>query len=139
MTIEELKAEVKSIWHDVPAVELCFRILDFLGAGKPERLKMITFRDLVNVTGKATVDSELLTAVAMLTNSHVPILDARALLVDEDDREHEIGPKEFAEARRNGALIHPDSGKPVQNFEDHIIPFFVPSDRFLSEYHDRRN
>lgn len=138
MTIEELKAEVKSVWHDVPAVELCFRILDFLGAGKPERLKMITFRDLVNVTGKSTVDSELLTAVAILTNSALSVLDTRALLVDEDETEHEISLEEFAEARLTGTLIHPDSGKPVIDFEDHVIPFFVPSDRFLAEYHDRR-
>jgi hypothetical protein len=136
MTIEELKGEVRAVWHDAPAVDLCFRILDYLGAGKPERLKMITFRDLVGVTGKATVDSELLTAVAILTNSAVSILDARALLVDEDETEHEISPEDFAEARRSGSLIHPDSGKPVQDFEDHIIPFFVPSDRFLAEYHD---
>lgn len=137
MTIDELKGQVKAVWQDAPAVDLCFRILDFLGAGKPDRLKMITFRDLVRATGKAKVDSELLTAVAILTNSTLSVLDARALLVDEDDTEHEIGPEQFAEARRSGSLIHPDSGKPVPDFEDHIIPFFVPSDRFLAEYHGR--
>lgn len=137
MTIERLKGQVKAIWQDAPAVDLCLRILDFLGADKPERLKMITFRDLVSATGRKTIDSELLTAVAILTNSTVSVLDARALLVDDDHTEHEIGPEEFAEARRTGSLIHPDSGKAVPDFEDHIIPFFVPSDRFIAEYHDR--
>jgi hypothetical protein len=137
MTIEELKGQVRAVWRDTPAADLCIQILEYLGKGKPERLKMITFRDLVGATGKATVDSELLTAVAILTNSTFSVLDARALLVDEDETEHEISREEFAEARRTGSLIHPDSGKPVQDFEDHIIPFFVPSDRFLAEYHDR--
>ncbi len=136
MTIEELKGQVKDVWRDQPAVELCFRVLDFLGsAKKPEQLKMITFRDLVRVTGKNTVDSDLLTAVAILTNSSLSVLDARVLLVDDDDKEYEISSEDFAEARRTGTLIHPYSGSAISDFEDHIIPFFVPSVRFLAEYH----
>lgn len=135
MTVDEMKAQIGEVWHGVPAVELCFAILDFLASVKPGQLKMITFRDLVNATGRKQVDSELLTAVAMLTNSTVAVLDARALLVDEDSTEHEISPEDFAQARKEGFLIHPETGLEVEDFERHIIPFFVPTDRFIAEAH----
>jgi len=136
MTIEELKEQVQAVWHDMPAVEICFVLLDYLAsAKKPEQLKMITFRDLVRVTGKTGVDSDLLTAVSILSNSSFAVLDARALLVDEDAAEWELSPEDFAEARATGTLIHPVSGQDVHDFESHIIPFFVPSESFLAEYH----
>lgn len=135
MTVEEMKTQIDKVWHGLPAVELCFAILDFLTSVNPQQLKMITFRDLVAATGRKQIDSDLLTAVAMLTNSTMSILDARALLVDEDSTEHEISPEDFAQARKEGFLIHPETGLEVENFESHIIPFFVPTERFIAEAH----
>ncbi|NEK17455.1 hypothetical protein [Rhizobium leguminosarum] len=136
MPIQDLKEQMRAVWHDVPAVDVCFLVLDYLeSVKKPEQLKMITFRDLVAVTGRKTVDSDLLTAVAILTNSSVSVLDARALLVDEDETEYELSPEDFAEARKVGLLIHPHSGEAVPDFENHIIPFFVPTEQFLAEHH----
>lgn len=135
MTIEKLKGQLLAAWHDVPAVELCLRILDFMNNSKIEHLRMMTFGDLAKVTGKNKVDSDVLTAVSILTNSQMPILDAGALLVDDDGAEYEISLEDFAEARASGLLIHPHTGLEIADYESHIIPFFMPSERFIAESH----
>lgn len=93
---------------------------------------MLTYRTLVEVAGRNQVDEQLLMALNVLVSSRVEALDARALFVDEDDNEHELNTKEFAEVMRDGELIHPGYGEPVPDFESRLIPFFVPSKKFCN-------
>ena len=93
---------------------------------------MLTFRTLSNAAGKDHVDEELLRAITILVSSKIAALDAHALFVDDDQTEHELDAKEWAQVRRTGRLIHPETGVPVPEFEAKIVPFFVPSARFLA-------
>ena len=52
--------------------------------------------------------------------------------MDDDNSEHELSPVELAEARATGLLIHPETGESVPEFEAKVVPFFVPSARFLA-------
>ena len=91
---------------------------------------MLTFRSMCRAARKRRVDSELLTALNVLVNSTVAALDVHALLVDNDQTEHELDAKTFAEAKATGELIHPETGELVPEFEKRTVPFFVPSERF---------
>ncbi|WP_139798213.1 hypothetical protein [Fulvimarina manganoxydans] len=131
MSVEDIKVEVRTGWSDVPAADLCLRIIDFLAARREDELRMLTFRELSVAAGVDDVDAELLTAVAILRN--LSVLDARALLVDADEMEYEIDPSDLAEAHLTGELVHPHTGELVENYAGRLVPFFVPTKRFLAE------
>src|SRR5262249_16309329 len=94
-----------------------------------DQLQMLTFRTFLEALGKDRIDDDLMRALTILVSSRVAALDARGLLVDEDQTEHELSARELADARASGELIHPETGVPVPEFEARVIPFFVPSAR----------
>lgn len=129
--IDEVRKELAASWVDHPVADLCLAIVNYIESLLPDQAGLITFANLCLATGKKKPDGDLLTAVTILVSSRVEALDARALLVDEDEREHEISPEELAHARSTGELIHPETGYPVKDFEGRLIPFFVPSKKLL--------
>jgi hypothetical protein len=132
MSAREIKAELSARWRDDPIVGLCNAIVDYVAALPRGQAELLTFGTLSKAVGKKQLDEELIRALTILVSSRVAALDARGLLVDEDDTEHELEPFDFAKARATGLLIHPETGQPVVNFESRVIPFFVPSARFLA-------
>lgn len=132
MSADEIRAELEERWQDDPAAQVCLRIVNFIVNLPIGEQEFLTFRSLSHAAGKDGVDSELLKAVMILASSKIAALDARALLVDDDDTEHEIDPEELAEARRSGELVHPETGEIIVDFEDRVVPFFVPSARLVS-------
>jgi len=132
MSAREIRAELETRWKGDPIVRLCVAILDYMAALPADQLGMLTFRALVSAAGKERLDDELMRALTILVSSRIAALDARALLVDDDQSEHELDPQELAEARATGRLVHPETGELVPEFESKVIPFFVPSARFLA-------
>jgi hypothetical protein len=130
--LPDLKEEIRNKWASLPAAELCVLIIDYVVALMPNQAEMLTFSTFCHATGKEKPDADLITAVGILANSNIDILDAHAMLIDED-LETEINPEDLAEARQTGELIHPLTGLPVENFESHLLPFFVPSQK-LRDY-----
>jgi hypothetical protein len=132
MSVREIKADLEKRWKDDPVVRLCIAILDYMAALPADQLRMLTFRALISAVGKERLDDELMRAMTILVSSRIAALDARALLVDDDQSEHELNPQELAEARATGRLVHPETGELVSEFESKVIPFFVPSARFFA-------
>ena len=129
--IDLLKDEVQRAWPAEPASRLCLIILDSIASFSPQQSRMFTFGNFCRMVGKAVPDNDLLTALNILVSSRVHALDARALFVDEHQTEHEVDLEELDAARQSGVLVHPISGEMISNYEAHVIPFFVPSARFL--------
>jgi hypothetical protein len=136
MSVAELKKQVASNWQSVPdVVELCSKILDFMASTPPERLRMLTFRSFANATHRAKIDTDLLTAIQILSSSRLAVLDVKALYVGDDVDEAGLllSDEEFAHAQKTGELAHPETGELVEDAGAHILPFFVPSASFLEE------
>lgn len=127
--VETLKAGLLERWGERPVTQLCLRIVDFLFAVPDGQLEMLTLTSLKNAAGKPEVDAELIAALSLLVSTTEHLLDSKLVLVDDDEQEHDIGKEEYAEARASGSLIHPDTGRAVQNFEGKIFPYFVASSR----------
>ena len=132
MSATEIKAELEKRWRDDLIVRLCMALVDYIGSLPADQLKMLTFPTLSRAVGETRIDDELMRALTILVSSRIAALDARALLVDDDQSEHELDSEELAEARATGRLIHPETGEPVPEFESRVIPFFVPSARFFA-------
>ena len=132
MSATEIKADLYTRWESDPILPLCLRIVDFVSSLPPDQRRMLTFRSFLEAVGKDRVDDDLMRALTILVSSRVTALDARGLLVDDDNSEHELSAEELAEARLTGQLVHPETGELVSEFEARVIPFFVPSARFLA-------
>ena len=132
MSAEEIKDKLKKRWGDEPTVAICFAIIDFISNTQSDQLQMLTFASLKSAAKKQEVDSDLLQAITILVSSSVAALDAHAMLVDDDETEHEISIEYLSEARAVGQFIHPETGLTVEDFESKVFPFFVPSANFNS-------
>lgn len=133
MSVEAIRADLERRWSDQPAGKLCQMIIDYMSEKSADQLQFMTYGTFAHILGKNSIDDETVLAITILTNSSISALDACAMFVDENDVEHEIEPGELYEAISTGRLTHPETGDPVDDFASRIIPFYVPSDRFLSD------
>jgi hypothetical protein len=112
-------------------VDVCLRIIDYINALPLEELEMLAFASFKNAAGAQEISDEIVRAVTLLSSTSIHALDTKLLFVDDDESEFEIEKSALAAARDSGLFIHPKTGIPVSDFEARIIPFFVPSKRFL--------
>jgi hypothetical protein len=131
MSVDDIKREVVEGWRDIPAADISLRIIDFMARLRDQELRMLTIPTLLEATGREDVDTDFLAALAILVSSTVHVLDAKAFLCEDEEQEVHLDAKELAEARREGALEHPESGELIEDFEDRLIPYFESSPRFL--------
>lgn len=133
VALDNLRKELLDRWRDVPAADICMKILDFVEKTPQDELRFLTFTTLCRAAGQENVDGELLAAVNILASSRLALFDAHALFVDDDEIEHEISPEEIAEAKATGEFVHPGTGEIVPDYERHLIPFFSPNKRLMAE------
>ncbi|MGE0230794.1 MAG: hypothetical protein AB7O39_09385 [Flavobacteriaceae bacterium] len=130
MSAEDIRNELKERWRASPAFTLCLKIVDFVERMPPDQSRMLTFKTITNAIGRNKVDDDLLIALNILVSTRIAALDAHAMLIDDDNEEHEIEPEALAKAQMSGRLVHPETGEPVPDYEEKLFPFFVPTDRF---------
>ncbi len=136
MTLGEIREAYRSHWGELPVGSVCLDIIDFVASKPLAQLQFLTFTTLSQAAGRTSVDMDVLAAINLLTGSRLTVLQAHAMLVDEDETEHELSVEDFADARRTGALIHPETGDLVPDFESHVIPFFTPTQELQRELSD---
>ena len=127
--IVKIRAELRKDWQNDPIVPLCIRILEFVCSVPEDQLGRLTFGSFLEPLHKDRIDDELMRALTILVSSRVAALDARVLLLNNDQSQHELSVEELAEARATGQLVHPQTGEMVPELEGRMIPFFVPSAR----------
>jgi hypothetical protein len=132
MSAAEIKAELDSRWRDDPIVRVCNEIVDYIASRPADQLQMISLGAISKAADKEKIDNELLRAIAILVSSHVAALDARGMLVDENENEHELDSNTLAEAIATGRLVHPQTGAILTEFKSKVFPFFVPAERFFA-------
>jgi hypothetical protein len=130
-SIAELKGEIEQQWGENPIAPLCVQIIDFMAHQPNDQLRMLTFLSFSNGIGLPAPTEAVVRAVFLLTSSSVHALDARLLFIDDHDQEYEIDKADIKEAEQEGGLIHPGSGEMIPDYEDKVLPYFVPSDRFI--------
>ena len=131
MGAQKIKQELRERWGGVPALDLCLSIVDFIDKLPVPEREMLTYRTLEKAVGSAGLSEDLLIAITILVTSRIEALEARALFIDDNGDEFTIETDELSQIKTDGELIHPETGNPVINFEEKIIPYFVPTSRFL--------
>lgn len=132
MDIEALKAAIRERWGAYAPGSLALEIVDFIARLPRAELQMLTLPTFAKAL-RRDIDVDLIAAVNILTHSSLAILESKALFVDDEDNEFPVDDEELAEANQTGELVHPETGAMVADYEKHIVPFFVPVERFFAE------
>jgi hypothetical protein len=134
--IEDIRQTIATGWPAVRGAELSIRLLDFVVHLPEGETRLLTMPMLARGIGLNRVDPDLLTAITILVSSRLELLQPRAMLIEDDEQEFEVGPSELSAARAEGALVHPESGELIPDFEDKLYPFFVPTERLKAIMQD---
>lgn len=130
--IEDIKQAIATSWPAARGAELSIRLLDFVVHLPESETRLMTMPMLARGLGLSRVDQDLLTAITILVSSRLELLQPRAMLIEDDEKEFELEPGELSAARNEGALAHPETGELIPDFEAKLYPFFVPTQRLKS-------
>ena len=103
----------------------CSLIVDFIANKSDDYLQHLTFGRLIQISrASQELGSK---AISYLAGDRAKILRTCFELIDQKDQIYQITVDDIREARESGALIHPDDGEPILNFEQQIYIYFVPA------------
>jgi hypothetical protein len=135
--LNQLKEELARNVADERALMICLQIFDFVAEESDEHLQMLTFLSLRRLLDQHTTEEELLKATAILVGTKLQVqdsnflcvLESHFLFIDKDENEFEIHKSYLNEAKKTGIFIHPKRGEPVDDFENQLMIYFVPSEK----------
>lgn len=90
-----------------------------------EDIKHLTYSAISQLVDVRRPES-LLKIAQYLSGERVKILEMRFELII-DDCITPLDDETIYHAEVTGLLIHPDTGYPVENYSNHVYPYFVPS------------
>lgn len=76
---------------------------------------MYSYADLLNMCGKAEVDSALVAATSILTTCRGAIFQIRILFIDDDNEQFMLPPAAAQKVMDDQPIAHPVTGRIVQN------------------------
>ena len=89
-------------------------------------LKHLTYSRIASIVGSQD-PRVLLRATQYLSGERVRLLRMKfELIIDEET--HYLDDEAVHDAELNGVLFHPETGRPVDNYERFVYPFFVPGE-----------
>lgn len=115
----------------------CKTILNYIYNTKnPQTLHHLTFQFLANLV--KLNENDLMITINYLCGGRVPALTPEFSFIDETTDE-EINSSEINQARKEGVFYHPNTGDPVDDFENHIYIYFSCSLSFYKNLKGEKN
>lgn len=100
------------------------RLVEYVFLHKKE-IKHLSYTRIAQII-ETQEPSVLLAVVQYCAGARLGLLDMRFELIL-NDSVFELDNSDVHDAENGGVLIHPETGDPVENYERHVYPFFVPS------------
>lgn len=123
-----LEGALKLIDEDIGSSEegaVSARLAEYVYSNSSD-LKHLTYSRIASITG--TQDPRvILKATQYLMGERVRLLRMKFELIVGAET-HYLDDESIHSAEASGVLIHPDTGKPVDNYANFVYPFFVPGD-----------
>lgn len=129
MSIDDIRRELEKMWAGHPAFPFCVAILEYVEHKPRGELEFLTFRSILNIVSRNDIDANIVAAINILCSDRISALESHMMFVDADCQEYVIEAPDFEEAKLTGALVHPESGDLVDDFEGKVFPFFTPTER----------
>lgn len=122
-TLAEVMAAISEHWKDVPAGAAAVHFIDYIQA-KQSPMTEWRWHDLLRVFGNAATPTEIIGAMAILSQSEHSIFRACAEFVDEDGHRHRLSGEEFQRAQDTDTLTHPVTQAVVTRASERVVPIF---------------
>jgi hypothetical protein len=123
---QQIEEQIHQDWLQQPQSQICIAILDYLVRSNSQKISHITYGSLRKVVGKTYDNRDMLAAIQYLCGDRTPLLEAKFELIDNGNY-FDISDDEIIEARKTGQLLHPETGKLINDFEDNVFMYFKPS------------
>lgn len=107
--------------QDFPVVALQTALAE-LQAGEGALLTLASLKGLVPGVSDPDV------ALAAETLADMGVLARGWLLQDPSGEEHELTAEDIADATEHGCLIHPETGREIENYEASLLRFYAKSE-----------
>jgi hypothetical protein len=130
MKSESIIHLAKTIYASQEHISICERLLDCFERTDSEQLQMLTYSMISNICRLGEVNNYLIEVLNFLSGHKVNVLKTNFLLIDDSDDEFEIDYSTINSALRDNYLIHPMTGKKIDNFKDYIVIYYCLSDQF---------
>lgn len=133
-SLADLKSYIRSVWGDSDALPLALKILDRITISPADEKEVLDFPVLCRLTGKNQPDSELLTAISILTTSKHPALRACLRARADDGREYDVSRDVLDEAIdfASSERTDPAATEAFNSFAAGVILYFAPTEIFES-------
>jgi hypothetical protein len=128
---QEINSALERGWGNDPIFSTCTHLIKQLHKEKPEKLRMLTFRNLVDIIQKKSIDEELIKALIVLESLEVKVLEKHYLFIDDNDEEFEYAAEDLSKAEKDGGLAHPITGQLLIDYKKFIFPYFSLNQELL--------
>ena len=121
---EVIEQAIATKWGDDPAVRVCHAIIEHVVSKASTPKLMLTYSDLLKITGLSFDEDSLQQAVTILT-TRFKALKLRLLYIDPCGELFYLDEEEQSEFLESGVLSHPSSGEIVEAPEEHTYPYYI--------------
>lgn len=142
MNISKKHEIIKRIYQDLNGPEryVCCQILCFLLTKEAKKLKHITYNTIItwakldNSSSMNTV--HILKATDYLSSSRLHLLHMQFQFIENENSEPiPVDNDDVSLAIKSGVFYHPETGEILENFNNHLFPYFVPTE-MLGSLHE---
>lgn len=129
-TVKDKLEQIGATKLDVDVARVATSLVEKLAELSGEQASYLSYRSLGNLAGIDADASALLASLAVLTSADLAVLKPMFVYWGDDEEEHVLSPADFSEAKRQGYVVDPHSGRQNKDYIHFIRPYFTVTDAF---------
>ncbi|MDB9524770.1 hypothetical protein PN498_02120 [Oscillatoria sp. CS-180] len=114
---------IRDDWGENIQSHICMEIVDYIFSVPCDQLAYLTYGTFRNVTQNKYSNQELLSAIQYLYGDVMKVLEVKFEYI-EDGEDYPLDKEELAKAEETGYLVHPETGKEIEDFRDKVFIYF---------------
>lgn len=124
-SVGALKRHLVRSWPASGALDLSLTLIDFL-ISEPQASTRLEFSLVAKIFGKNNIDDDFIKALNILSGGRFRCIEPR-FSFEMEGIQLDLAPNKFARTADFEAYLDTVAGRQIVNVDDHLFPFFVPS------------
>ncbi|WP_197728969.1 class I SAM-dependent DNA methyltransferase [Rhizobium ruizarguesonis] len=124
-SVSSLKRHLKKSWASSEALNLSLKLIDFL-VREPQASSRLDFELVAKIFGKRKIDEDFVKALNILSAGKFRSIEPR-FSFEVGDVHVDLAPSKFTTTADFEGYLIGIAGRPIDDTDDHLFPFFVPS------------
>ncbi|MCW0001337.1 GIY-YIG nuclease family protein [Pararhizobium sp. YC-54] len=132
-TVAAIKTGILRHWGETPSALYALSIID--GIEKRGLIQNATLRvsDILTMLNEQELSGEIVSALAILTQSEFPVLHTRGEFIDGDGNRYKLAAEDFQRVLTHDTIAHPITKSEVAKASNYVLPIFVIDDNALGD------